>query len=809
MIDIEIDGKKISVKEGSMIIEAADQADIYIPRFCYHKKLSVAANCRMCLVEVEKSGKPLPACATPVMPDMKVKTRSKMALAAQEAVMEYLLINHPLDCPICDQGGECELQDLTMGYARDHSHYKQSKRAVADENLGPLIETCMTRCIQCTRCVRFGEEVAGMRELGILNRTQEERIGTYVKHLMQSELSGNIIDLCPVGALLSKPFRYTARAWELRETAMIAPHDCVGANIYVHSRGQEYTKERVIMRVVPRENTAINQTWISDRDRFSYLGLSHPDRILAPKIKREGVWQVVSWQQALAEITNRLQDLLVEEGGEHIAGLISPNATLEECYLFQKWLRMLGVIHIDHRLRQQDFSDQDEWPLYPGLNMPISALSNLKTVLLVGADLRNGQPLLSQRIFESYKKGAVVMTIAPYDFPYPFELSQKIIAADLATTLEQIAMVMVRRQTEPTFSLHPSGQDDSVNRMATDLLARHGSIQIIVGDDALNHPRSAQIRRWLKVIAEHSAAKISGLTEGANSAGAWLAGAVPHRGVGGGEIVQQGKPARTVLTTEPKRAYILAGVEPEYECSYSAAALLAIKQAEFVLCINTFVSQHMLDYADIILPMAAFTETSGTFVNVSGDWQSFEPATLPSASSQPGWKVFCKLAQQFNFPGFDFQEAEAVTHEIKNAVNTAAPINLFTADKKTTSLTQQDLNSQQPHESESQSAQPLIRYAPWPIYRVDGLCRRAAELQMMTELQNRAEIVIHPSLADRLQLNASDQVYAVQGQQKISLPIRISELIAPDAVLLPSALEETQAFGEAFATISLEKGELL
>lgn len=804
MIDIEIDGKKISVKEGSMIIEAADQENIYIPRFCYHKKLKVAANCRMCLVEVEKTNKPLPACATPVMPDMKVKTCSKMAIDAQKSVMEYLLINHPLDCPICDQGGECELQDLTMGYGSGHSNYNQSKRAVADENLGPLIETCMTRCIQCTRCVRFGEEIAGMRELGVLNRTQEERIGTYIKHVVKSELSGNIIDLCPVGALLSKPFRYTARGWELRETPMIAPHDCVGANVYVHSRGYEYDKHRKVMRVVPRENESVNQTWISDRDRFSYLGLSHPGRIMVPQIKQEGSWQEVSWSTAIETVRRRLTIILDRERGNQIAGLVSPNATLEECYLFQKWLRRLGCSNIDHRFRQQDFSDQQSWPLFPNLGMPIAELSEVKTLFLLGADLRNEQPLLSQRIFQAYQKGASVMTVGPYDFPYPFSFTEKLITTQLAEVLQHIVATLKQSDQKADSKLAETHLSRIAKKMAERLAQTGQDAVILMGDFGLNHPDSSKVRQLLSSIAKMTGAKIATLTEGANSAGAWLAGAIPHRGALGQKIEDRGESAFDVLVNKPKRAYLLMGTELEYDCSYSASALNSLQGAELVVCLTSFVTDTMLEYADIILPIAPFTETSGTYVNVSGHWQSFEEVTIPYGQCKPAWKLLCELAEEMELEGFHFKEVGEVSSEIKNLAKLSG---LYEP-----SLIDERLSYDYDHSSPltpilTPEIPKLTRYAPWPIYKVDGLCRRAPELQEMSRLHNLSMLTLHTEVAEELGVQSGDWVLITQGEQQITLPVNLSNLLAKDVVILPSALDETAGFGQAFSEVSIQKGE--
>ena len=440
MVEIEIDGKKFEVEPGSTIIEAADAAGIYIPRFCYHKKLSVAANCRMCLVEVEKAPKPMPACATPVTPGMKIMTRSEKALQAQRDVMEFLLINHPLDCPICDQGGECELQDQSVGYGRSESHYTEEKRAVASPDLGPLIETEMTRCIQCTRCVRFGEEISGQRELGLINRGEKEAISTYINTVVSSEVSGNVIDICPVGALTNKPFRYQARAWEMKEYPTISPHDCVGTNMYLHTRSEIEVPQCKVMRAVPKENEAINETWMSDRDRFSCDALYHADRVYKPMVKRKGKWLETTWEALLPEIADKLMQLSSADANK-LGVLMSPNSSTEEYYLLQKIVRALGANNIDHRLRTQDFSDQNFAPEFPNFGMKIAELEQAESVLLVGSNLRHEQPLLALRLLKACNEDAVVSAINAVDYDFNFPVSHKMIVPgfSLVNGLAQVA----------------------------------------------------------------------------------------------------------------------------------------------------------------------------------------------------------------------------------------------------------------------------------------------------------------------------------------------------------------------------------
>ena len=577
MVNIQIDGKPIKAKQGAMIIEAADEVGIPIARFCYHKKLSVAANCRMCLVEVDKAAKPLPACATPVTEGMKVHTKSPRALDAQRGTMEFLLINHPLDCPICDQGGECELQDVALGYGGDKSRYLENKRVVKDKDLGPLISTDMTRCIHCTRCVRFGDEIAGLKELGATGRGEHMEIGTYVTRAVSSEMSGNVIDLCPVGALTSKPFRYTARPWELNSVAGVAPHDCVGSNIYLHLRRGE------VMRVLPRENEDINETWISDRDRFSYEGLHSDQRLHSPMIKRDGQWQETDWETALEATVAGFKQVLSTQGASQLGALVSPSATLEEMYLSQRLLRGLGSANVDHRLRQLDFSDQHLVSAYPWLGMSIADLQQLDGVLLVGANIRKDQPIIGHRVRKAAMAGAKVGVINSVDHEFRFPVAAKVITSPAG--MERALAGVVKVLVEGNNSLSPAMtklladvKPDNQSRGIANLLRQGGKTAVLLGNQAAAHPAAAKLRALAAMISELSESTLSFVSEGANSAGAWLVGAVPHREAGGVGAARSGLDARAMLEAGLK-AYMLVGVEPELDCADSAVALHALRQA--------------------------------------------------------------------------------------------------------------------------------------------------------------------------------------------------------------------------------------
>ena len=816
MIEFEIDDKKTIVEDGCSIIEAADSIGVYIPRLCYHKKLSVAANCRICLVEVGKSRKPLPACATPIVMGMKVFTKSKKALNAQRATMEFLLINHPLDCPICDQGGECELQDLAMGFGRAHSVYEDIKRAVFSENIGPLIDTEMTRCIQCTRCVRFGEEIAGLSELGIIDRGEKECISTYVKHFMQSELSGNIIDLCPVGALTDKPARYQGRGWEYQETPSIAPHDCVGGNIFLHSRWQEFMPQREIMRAVPRENDGVNETWMSDRDRFSHFAVYDDSRIYLPRIKKNEKWKEISWKEAFNTIKKRTKTIIEQQSVSQIGALLSSSATIEEYYLLQKWLRGLGGYNIDHRIRWQDFRDQDVFANFPSLGLPIAEIENLNAILLIGSNIRSEQPLISHRINKAHRKGAKILAINPMDYSFVFNLSEKIIVSPtvLVNVLVDIASALMKEKSSKKA------------KAVAEILASTKKSAIFLGEHALHHKEASKIRAWVDFISRKTKSTVGLLTEGANSAGAWLAGAVPHRLPGGKPTNLSGLNARAMLMSDPLKAYFLLNIEPEFDCTYPVKALQALEQAELVVSLTTFATPAMESYADILLPIAPFSESSGTYVNVEGRWQSFSPASTPKKDSQPAWKVLRILGNYFDLPGFSYKTIKEISREIRQIISLNSPIALQSVISQVDGMKNTDqsfslldsvVKTQDLWDSLVYSSKcdcrnnsrletsELIRLAPWPMVRIDHLVRRSLPLQE-TLSKEFSSIRINKKTAEKLNFNEGDQVTAIQNNSRITLPLVIDERLANNTVLLASGLIETAQFGQAETAIVLERG---
>jgi NADH-quinone oxidoreductase subunit G len=659
LVNIEIDGVAVKAKKGEMLIRATDANGAYVPRFCYHEKLAIAANCRMCLVEIEKAPKPMPACATPVAEGMKVFTKSPKAIAAQRATMEFLLINHPLDCPICDQGGECELQDLAVGFGRDASRYNEGKRAVLDENLGPLIATDMTRCIQCTRCIRFTEEIAGIQELGMIGRGEHMAVRTYIESTVNHELSGNVIDLCPVGALVSKPYRFSARAWEMSSVPLISPHDALGTNLFGHVlRGQ-------LKRVVPRENEAINEIWSADRDRFSYEGVYSEDRLLRPMVRRGNEWHESDWESALMQVAEGLRACAPQVGV-----LTSGTGTLEELYLASRLARGLNTHNIDHRLRQRDFTDQSADPLFPGLGMALADVDALQGLLIVGSNLRREVPLLAHRVRKAATRGAQVAFLNPARFPYLFPVKAYLTSApqdwvaDLAAVLAAAAAAAgksVPAHLEPAVSA--ARVSDQHRAQAAVLLAGERRA-VWLGALAARHARFADLRALAAGLAALTGATLGRITEGGNAAGAYLAGAIPHREAGGKSVAQPGLSAAAMLK-QPLRAYLLVGgIEPTID-ALDPEALRTLARAELLVAITPFASEEMKAVAHVMLPMGTFAETSGTYVNCEGRWQSQGGAAAAFGESRPGWKVLRVLGNLMAIAGFEYQSSEEILNEVR------------------------------------------------------------------------------------------------------------------------------------------------
>ncbi|EDP46021.1 NADH-quinone oxidoreductase subunit NuoG [Rickettsiella grylli] len=787
MIDIEIDGRLLRVEQNTTIIEAADKAGIYIPRFCYHKKLSIVANCRMCLVDVEKFGKPLPACATPVTAGMKVYTTSDKTKEAQRAVMEFLLINHPLDCPICDQGGECELQDLSLGYGSSLSRFTEGKRSVKDDNLGPLISTEMTRCIQCTRCVRFGQEIAGIKELGTLNRGEDLQISTYIEHSLESELSGNIIDLCPVGALTSKPFRFKARAWELQQSASIAPHDCCGSNIYLHTRRGQ------VLRAVPRENEAINETWLSDRDRYSYLGIHSKDRLTKPLIKEKGRWVSVDWDTALTKVVNELKQLLKTQDSQAIGGLASPSCTTEEFYFFQKLLRSLGTSHIDHRLHQIDVSDQMQATLCPP-GIRLTELEKATFVWLIGSNIRREQPIAAHRLRKASLAGAKIASLHCVDIQVPFSLSEnKQVSPDaLVPTLLGIANAVGDPQSLAAFS------DFTAISVKSDVVHQLKSAKnalIVLGALAHNHPQASLIRELTHFIAQRTGARCIYFTEGANSMGAWLAGAVPHRLPGGISLTKPGLAAAEMFNAD-LRAFILLNIEPTLDCANPQRVSNALKQADFVLALSPFKAKSLLEHAHVILPMASFAEIEGSFINMGGCWQTFSAAIPPIEQARSGWEILQTVGNRLALEAFNRSDHAFIREKLE-------PFLLeYFATPSMGERGEQKLKQKQTHDFPSKKK--IQRISEWSLYGVDSVVRRALALQVSASNPHHpVRIVMNAALAHELKVTPGQWVRIEQGRGEALLPLSIQADIPDNCVYIPAGCEQTETLGESFGEVIL------
>jgi NADH-quinone oxidoreductase subunit G len=710
MVEIELDGKKVEVTEGSMVMHAADKAGTYIPHFCYHKKLSIAANCRMCLVDVEKAPKPMPACATPVTQGMIVRTKSEKAIKAQQSVMEFLLINHPLDCPICDQGGECQLQDLAVGYGGSSSRYEEEKRVVFHKDVGPLISMEeMSRCIHCTRCVRFGQEVAGVMELGMTQRGEHSEIETFVGDSVDSELSGNMIDICPVGALTSKPFRYSARTWELSRRKSVSPHDSTGANLIVQ------VKNNRVMRVVPLENEDVNECWIADRDRFSYEALNGPERLTQPMLKQGGQWQQVDWQTALEYVANGLKQIKTDHGAQSIGTLVSPHSTLEELQLAAMLTRELGSDNIDYRLRNAEFTAFEgvRW-----LGTSIASLTQVQSALVVGSNLRKDHPLFAQRIRQAVRKGAALSVItsaalmADRDAWAITVVQSAIVEADQWVEALAAVAAAIGQTHGAAAPLAPKNAPDAAAQAIAASLLNGERKAILLGNAAAHHAQASSLLALANWIGAQTGATVGYLTEAANTVGAQLVGAFPKNGgLDAGRMLAAGSGLKAVL---------LLNTEPVFDSAAGAAASDVIGNAQMVVTLSPFKAN--LAFSDVLLPIAPFTETPGTFVNAEGRLQGFHAVVKPQGEARPAWKVLRVLANLLGLPGFAFESTADVLKTVQvlegggavpaNALNNATAANAVA--------------------SSGAAPAPVVA----SIYQLDSIVRRAPSLQLTADARN-------------------------------------------------------------------------
>jgi len=770
MVEIEIDGQKVQVQEGSMVMHAAEQAGTYIPHFCYHKKLSIAANCRMCLVDIEKAPKPMPACATPVTQGMIVRTKSDKAIKAQQGVMEFLLINHPLDCPICDQGGECQLQDLAVGYGGGASRYKEEKRVVMPKNVGPLISMEeMSRCIQCTRCVRFGQEIAGVMELGMVHRGEHSEIMTFVGHSVDSELSGNMIDICPVGALTSKPFRYNARTWELSRRKSVSPHDSTGANLIVQ------VKNGQVLRVVPLENEAVNECWLADRDRFSYEALNSDQRLTKPMLKQGGEWREVDWTTALEYVANGLKGVKNDHGAASIGALGTEHSTVEELYLLAELMRGLGSDNVDTRLRQVDFAAGEgaRW-----LGMPVASLSSLDRVLVVGSFLRKDHPLFASRLRQAQKHGAKISAIGGVADDWLMPLAQRVTVAPSAWA-QALADVAVAVAAQTGAVAPCNGQaSDAAQAIAASLLSGERKA-ILLGNAAVAHPQASTLQALAQWIAEQTGATVGFLTESANTVGAQLVGAQPKQG---------GLNAAQMLNGKSLKAVVLLNVEPELDAANPAAARAAVDGAEMVVALSAFKTM-ALEYADVILPIAPFAETSGTFVNAEGRVQSFHGVTKPQGDARPAWKVLRVLGSMLGVAGFDFETSEEVKGRALGDL-AALPAKLSNRTNAAIVVTG--------------STGGLERLADVPIYSADALVRRSPALQATADA--KAPVAsLSQALWSELGLTEGAQVKVSQDDAAVVLPAALDASLPANVVRVPTGHVLTSKLGAQFGAIRVEK----
>ncbi|MEO8671202.1 MAG: NADH-quinone oxidoreductase subunit NuoG [Tahibacter sp.] len=737
-VTIEIDGKSMFAPKGSMIIHAADKAGVAIPRFCYHDKLAIAANCRMCLVEVEKSPKPMPACATPVMDGMKVQTRSQKALGAQRNVMEFLLINHPLDCPICDQGGECELQDVAMGYGRSVSRFVERKRVVADEDIGPLIATDMTRCIQCTRCVRFVGEVAGTYELGGLGRGENLEIGTYIGKTIDSEIGGNIIDVCPVGALTNKVFRFKARAWELTARESIGYHDALGSNLWLHTRRGE------VLRSVPRDNESINECWLSDRDRYSHEGLTAPDRAQRPMIRKHGALVEVSWDEAIAFVAAGLKRYAASD----IGALVAPLASNEEGYLLAQLLRGLGSAHIDHRLRQLDFADAANGF---GFEMPVEQIEKATAIVLLGSNLRHELPLVNQRVRKAVKRGAVVHALNPLDFGSNVDFSSNTVLAP-AAFLE--ASLRLARAAHEDGSASDAGdlaavwtgvEVDDKSRALYVALKKPGSV-LIFGNAAAMHPQASILRAAARYTCRASGAKYNEIPLGANSRGLSAMGVLP----GGGGL------DAASLIAKPRKALLVYQAGSQ-DVAQPAAFEHARQAAEFYVYAGAYACDGVRRSAQAVLPLGLPPEIDGSYTNVDGIVQQVSSGAALPGEARPGWKVLRALGAALGVSGFDFTDIGGVRERIAALPKAAATSNGKVAAR-------------------AASVPALARIATVPIYRGDAVLRRSAALQAHP-LTRDPGIDLHPDDASARAVEHGSVVKVSGPLGTATLPVRINPCV--------------------------------
>ncbi|MBC3880354.1 NADH-quinone oxidoreductase subunit G [Undibacterium sp. LX40W] len=776
MVEIEIDGKKVEVPAGSMVMDAANKLGTYIPHFCYHKKLSIAANCRMCLVEVEKAPKPLPACATPVTQGMIVRSNSDKATKAQKDVMEFLLINHPLDCPICDQGGECQLQDLAVGYGKTSSRYQEEKRVVFHKNVGPLISMEeMSRCIHCTRCVRFGQEIAGVMELGMLNRGEHSEITSFVGKTVDSELSGNMIDLCPVGALTSKPFRYSARTWELSRRKSVSAHDGLGSNLIVQ------VKNNKVLRVVPLENDEINECWISDKDRFAYEGLNTEDRLTKPMLKQGGQWQETDWQTALEYVAHGLKNVRHEHGANAIGALATANSTLEELSLLAGVVRGMGSDNIETRLRQSDFGLTGK--ATPWLGMSIASFAQLRQVFVIGSFLRKDHPLLAARLRQAVKSGTKLSVLHATDDELLMKVANKAVVAPsqwLSFLAEVATAVANVKQVAKPAGIAEVVVSETAQAIANNLLSSNDENKggVFLGNTAAQHPNASQIHALAQWISQQTGTGFGYLTEAANSVGAYLAGAVPANAEVAGSVL-----------SNARKALLLLNAEAQHDFADANRASAVLAQADMVVVMSPF--KQGFEYADVLLPVSPFTETAGTFVNCEGRAQSFHGVVKPLGDTRPAWKVLRVLGNLLGLEKFEFETSEAVRDAVigQGVTDCSSKLN----------------NSTEISIAAASSTAGLERVSDVNIYSTDAVVRRSESLQRTADAKAATTVSLSAAEFARLGIANGDFVKLTQGAASIVMPANLDKSLPSTVVRVAAGVLATHQLGAMFGPISVER----
>jgi len=773
-VNIEVNGISMDVPKHTMIIEATDKVGISIPRFCYHSKLSIAANCRMCLVDVEKAPKPLPACATPVMEGMKVFTHSRRAIDAQHGVMEFLLINHPLDCPICDQGGECELQDQALGYGRSVSRFAERKRVVADHDIGPLVQTDLTRCIQCTRCVRFLSEIAGTNELGMMNRGDQSSIGAAIQQGVDSELSGNIIDLCPVGALTNKPFRYSARAWELIAKTSVGYHDGVGSNLWYHTRRGR------VLRAVPKDCESRNETWISDRDRFAHFGLNAEDRVVEPMVKVDGRWQKVSWEEGILAAADALQQVTSTHGGDQLGVLMSADSATEDFYLAHKLAQGLGSSNLDTRLKEQDFSDDGWTAAAASFSAPISDIDSADAILLVGSNIRQEAPILGQRVRKAWRKGAKVVVVNPVDWNLNFSATEALISAP-QNMVEQLALVALAVAQASGMdmpgslqSAYGKQQPSDQHKAIAQILAGAERKTLLLGHSALSHPQAAWLRQLSAFICSATDTSLNIVTHGGNATGAAMV-----RALSGG-----GLNARAMLDTSLK-AYLLWDVEPDFDFANPSLASSALEAADKVVAVSSYAGADLKSCADVILPLAPLPESEGTLYTFDGQCSEVKAAAKLSGEARPGWKILRRLGAQLDIEGFDQVDLAAVRNvmfiELEGAKRQSEAVKLPAVE----------------------AFEGFYRVGEYGMYAVNAICRRSEYLQQTVQAQIHF-VGLNENDAASLGLSVGQKAKVGQRDETISLPVRICNELPEGAVWVKAGTPAVSSLGDSFGPIRVE-----